>query len=155
MKQTIEVLEGVRKFLSEHVNDYIDNNNPFLDVKVPALKDKEIMVDYPDIDSLPSSNTVYIIPDYMEVNPQTTCSYLMNNSIKVFLFCKRDKHDNLIRRASTYANAIMQVFIRYTNLGGAVNLCEIQSADFYPSVTADNSISAYEITVSLRYVLQV
>ena len=155
MKNTIEVLEGVRKFLADHINDYIDNNNPYLDLKVPLMKDSDIVVDFPDIDNLKSSNMIFILPDYMEIEPQTTCTSLMNNNIKIFIFAKRDKHSNLVRRVSTYLNAVMQVFIRFTSLGGAVNLAELLNCDFYPSCTADNTIAAYELNVSLRYVLQV
>lgn len=155
MKNTISVLEGVRKFLAENINKYIDNNNPFLGVKVPELEDKNVMVDFPDIDSLPFKDTIYIIPDYFEINPQTTCSQLVDNNIKIYIFCKRDKHDNLIRRSSTYFNALCQCVIRDTTLGGTVNLAQLGSCDYYPSVTAENTISAYEINLDLKYIFQV
>lgn len=154
MKNQIEVLEGVRQFIADNINTYLNQNNPF-NIVVPELSDKQIIVDFPDIDSLPFANTIYIIPDYMELNPQTVCTNIVNNNVKVFIFCKRDKHDNLIRRSSTYFNALAQVCIRHTTLGGAVNLCELGSADFYPSVTADNTIAAYEVNLTLRYIFQV
>lgn len=154
MKNTIQVLDGVRECFANHINDYIDSNNPF-DIKVPEMKNEYIKVDFPDIDSLPYQNTIYIIPDYIELSPQTTCTQMVDNNIKIYIFCKRDKHDNLIKRASTYFNALCQVCIRYTSLDGAVNLCQLESCDFYPSVTADNTIAAYEINLNLKYIFHV
>ena len=154
MKNTIEVYDRVRKCFLDHINDYLGENNPY-DVSVPKITEANIKIDFPDIDALPQQNMIYIVPDYLELQPQTTCSQMCDNNVKIFIFCKRDKHDNLIKRASTYFNAICQVCIRYTSLDGSVNLSQLGSADYYPSVTADNSISAYEINLQLRYVFQV
>ena len=154
MKNTLEVFERVKQFIQEHINDYLDENNPFA-VKVPKLTKDNFEIDFPNIDKMPQQNMIYIVPDYMVLSPQTTCTNLMDNNIKLYIMCKRDAHDNLIKRASTYFNALCQVCIRYTTLGGAVNLCELGSADYYPSVSAVNTIAAFEVNLNLKYVLQV
>lgn len=154
MKNTIEVFERVKQFIQDHINEYLDENNPYA-VKVPKLTKDNFAIDFPDIDKMPQQNMIYIVPDYMNLSPQTTCTTLMDNNIKLYIMCKRDAHDNLIKRASTYFNALCQVCIRNTTLGGAVNLCELGSADYYPSVSAVNTISAFEVNLNLKYIFQV
>lgn len=154
MKNTIEVYEGVRDCLLNHINEYLHSNNPY-DVEVPELEEKNFAIDFPDLDKIPQQNMVYIVPDYLELNPQTTCTKIVDNNVKVYIFCKRDSHDNLIKRASTYFNAICQVCIKHTTLDNTVNLCELRSADYYPSVTASNTIAAFELNLNLKYIFEV
>lgn len=153
MKNTIEIYEKTRECFVNHINDYLNQNCPF-DVTVPALEDKNIVIDFPDLDKIPHQNMIYIIPDYFEITPQTVCTNLVNSMIKVYIFCKRDSHDNLIKRASTYFNALCQTVMKHPTLDGAVNLCEMTSADYYPSVTASSTVAAYEVNINLRYVFQ-
>ena len=152
MKNTLAVYDGVRDCLSRHINDYLNESNCPYDIIVPAIEDKQIVVDFPDLDKIPQNNMLYIIPDYFEITPQTCCTNLVTSAIKVYIFCKRDNHDNLIKRASTYFNALCQTIMRYPTLDGAVNYAEMTSADYYPAVTANGSIAAYEVNVNLRYV---
>lgn len=154
MKNTVEVLEKIRLFIADHINEYLDENNPYT-VKVPKITKDQIFIDYPNIDNLPYANCIYIIPDYFNIAPQTTCTKLVDQYIKLYVFCKKDQKDNLTKRASTYFNALCQVCIRNTTLGGAVNLCELGSADYYPSVSAVSMIAAYEVNVDLKYIFQV
>ena len=153
MKNTLEVYDGVRDCLSRHINDYLNQNCPF-DITVPAIEDSQITVDFPDLDKIPYNNAIYIIPDYYEIQPQTVCTNLVTSAIKIYIFCKRDSHDNLIKRASTYFNAVCQTIMRYPNMEGAVNYAEMTIADYYPAVTASNTMAAYELNVSLRYVFE-
>lgn len=153
MKNTLAIYDGVRDCLVKHINDYLNNNCPF-DVIVPSIEDKNVVVDFPELDKIPFNNTIYIIPDYFEISPQTVCTNLVTSAIKIYVFCKRDAHDNLIKRASTYFNAVCQTIMRYPTLDGTVNYAEMTSADYYPAVTANGSISAYEINVNLRYVFE-
>ena len=154
MTNTLEVLERVKQFISENINNYLDENNPF-SVKVPKLTKDNIIIDFPDIDKLPYQNCIYIIPDYMELAPQTVCTKIMQQNVKIYIFCKKDQKDNLIKRASTYFNALCQVCIKNTTLGGAGNLCELGSADYYPSVSAVSMIAAFEVNLDLKYIFEI
>ena len=153
MKNTLAVYDGVRDCLLRHINDYLNQNCPY-DIIVPAIEDRNIQVDFPDLDKIPQNNMIYIIPDYFEITPQTVCTNLVTSAIKVYIFCKRDNHDNLIKRASTYFNAVCQTIMRYPTMDGAVNYAEMTSADYYPAVTASNTIAAYELNISLRYIFE-
>lgn len=154
MKNYVSVLENVKDFIADHINEFLDENNPYT-VKVPKLKKENFVLDFPNIDTLPYQNSIYIIPDYINTTPQTTCTTLVDANIKLYIFCKKDQKDNLVKRASTYFNALCQVCIRNTNLGGAVNLCELGSADYYPSVSAVSMIAAFEVNLNLKYIFQV
>lgn len=154
MKNNLTALQALKDCIAKHINEYITENNNF-NVKLNAIKDNQIFVEFPDVDKLPLNETIYIIPDYTDLEPQTVCTMLNNDSVKVYVFCKRDTNKNLLAKASTIASSILQVVIKNTTLDGKVNLCELESLDFYPSVTATEGISAYEISLTIRYVLSV
>lgn len=154
MKNIAYALQAVKDCLLNHIAEFIPENNLF-DVSIPTISKDNIVVDFPDIDKLPNSTMIYIVPDYSAQQPQTTCTQLNDDYIKVWLFCKRDKQENLVARVTTISSAIMQTILNYRTLDNKVNLCDFQSSDFYPAVTATSIISAVEITLDVKYVLHV
>lgn len=154
MKNINTAMIGLKDCLVNHLSEYIQENNNF-EVAIPEISEKQIIIDFPDIDKLPFSVTVYIVPDYSSQSNQTTCHILNSDTVKVWIFAKRDKQENLIAKSSCVYSAILQTLLNHRTLDGKINVLDFESADFYPSVTASNTVAAYEITLSLKYVLSV
>ena len=152
MKNPMTVLIGLKTCLEKYINEYLEGNNE-LQVSVPPFTVDQIVIDTPDIDKLAKNNMIYLIPDYQTMQPQTTCTSRNDNSIKVWLFCKRDKNENLVARACCIYSSILQVILNHRTLDGAVDLVEFTNSDFYPAITASNTISAFEINLTCTYIM--
>lgn len=154
MKNIVSAMQALRNCLIEHINDYIAENNT-QEVAVPVITGDMVRIDTPDIDKLPYSTMIYIIPDYIQHSPESTCMVRNTDNVKVWVFCKRDKNENLVGKACAIYSSILQTILNYRTLMTGVNLADFQSADFYPAIAASNTMAAFEINISLMYALHV
>ena len=154
MTNVVTAIKALKKILVDHIAEYLPQNNE-LDVPVPEITEKNIFIENPDIDKLPCSNTIYLVPDFSSLQNFTTCSITSSDTVKVWIFCKRDKSENLIGKAVMIYSAVLQTILNYRTLGTFNGVVDFQSADFYPAVTATNNLAGYELTLSIRYPLSV
>ena len=147
-------MESLRQTLIEHINDYLQDNNT-QNVAVPEITPDMIKIDTPDLDKLPYSNTIWIVPDYITHQPETTCMVRNTDNVKVWVLCKRDKNENLVGKACAIYSSILQTILNYRTLMTGVNLADFQSADFYPAITASTTMVGFEINISLMYALHI
>lgn len=152
MKNPMTVLIGLKKCLEEHINDYTSQNNE-LEVSIPQITPDMIQIETPDIDKLKYNNTIFLVPDYQSQQPQTICTSRNDNNVKVWIFCKRDQNANLVARACCLYSSVLQVIMNHRTLDATVDLCEFTSSDFYPALTASNTMAAFEINLTCTYIM--
>ena len=154
MTNVVMALKALKKTIVDNIADYLPQNNE-LEVPIPEISEKNVLIENPDIDKLPYSVTVYLVPDYSSLQNFTTCSITSSDTVKVWIFCKRDKQENLIGKSVMVYSAILQTILNNRTLGKFNGVVDFQSADFYPSISATNTLSGYELTLSIRYPLSV
>ena len=57
MKNINTAMIGLKECLVNHLSEYIQENNNF-EVAIPEISEKQIIIDFPDIDKLPFSGTI-------------------------------------------------------------------------------------------------
>ena len=144
MKNELTILNQLQKVLTEKLNNYIPDEYERLDEKC-------FNVDFPDTDSMPRPTMLYIVPNWAEYQNLTTESDDSNFNLSIFIICKRDKKENLIKKALTMFNAVYLLLRSNMTLDGYVDFVESTGLEYYPAVEGEHSVVGAEMSVSVRY----
>lgn len=79
-------------------------------------------------------------------------SDIANMDIKVYIFCKGAKNENLIKKVFGYYNALYALIRTNENLDNFVEFTKITNMDFYPAVSANGSITGIETTLNIQWI---
>lgn len=144
MINEIVVMNNLKRVIERQLNNYTSS-------AVETIDDKNVVIDFPAVDTMPKKNMIYIQPNYAEYNSLTTNSDDSQFNIALFIVCKRDKAESLTEKVFEYYNSLYKLFRTNLTLDETVDFIEIESFDYYPQVEANRNVVGIEMNVSCRY----
>ena len=123
----------------------------FLSEELEAIGERNVTIDFPDVDQMPVRTMFYIQPNWEDFEALSTESDSSTFNMAVFVICKKDRQENLTKKIYGYFNALYALLRTNWSLDGMVDFTEITDADFYPAVEGNRNVQAIEASVCVRY----
>ena len=140
MINEIDVTKQLVKVIQEHLNEYLPEGY--------SITDKQVILDFPDVDKMPYNVCFYVNPEYSEAEDSTTTSDKITFRLGVFVLVKRDTQSNLTEKYFTYYNALYYLLRNNTSLDGFIDDTKVISADFYPAIEGNPNVRGSEISIA-------
>ena len=144
MRNELTILNSLKTVIQSQLNDY-------LALETEPISERNVAIDFPDIDLMQMKNMLYIQPNWANYEGISTESDASIFNVAVFIVCRKDKQENLTRKIYGYFNALYSLLRNNWSLDGEVDFTEITDADFYPAVEGNRNVQAIEASVSVRY----
>lgn len=139
----LQITDAVQNVIATELNKHLK--------ELPPITSKNVEVDFPEPDSQTCSTMFFIVPNYAE-NEELTCNADFSEAdFSIFISCKRDKSENLIRKIYGYLTALEQTIWDNQELGGLVDFSDIVSSEFYPATSMDKTMAGIEAILKVRY----
>lgn len=138
------VIEALRDTILGEINNYLPE-------ELAGITDKQVVIDFPDVDQMAKGIMIYIQPNYAEYEALATTNDRSVFTLSVFLLCKRDQRSNLTLKMYGYFNALFECIRRSMDLGGVVDFASITNVEFYPAVEANRNVMGAELSVACEY----
>ena len=144
MINELKVMQQMVEVIGSHLNEYLDE-------ELPVISDKQVLLEFPDVDKMPFPVMFYVQPDYAAYEEETTCSDKTDFRISVFIMCKRDTKANLTLKTYGYYNALYELLKTNYTLYGAIAGTQIIETHFYPAIEANANVQGVELSVSTEF----
>ena len=144
MKNELTILSRLCTVIHSQLNQH-------LPPEIPEIDDKNVCMDFPDTDLMPKHTMFYLVPNWANYDELSTNSDSSTLNVSVFILCKKDKQENLIRMIHGYFNALYSLLRTNISLDGEVDFTDVNNVDFYYAVEGNRSVQGAEISVSIRY----
>lgn len=150
MISELQILNQLKKVIGEQLNEYLtaDEENSGL---LEEISEANVIIDFPDIDNMPKNTTIYIQPDYEEVEDLSVITDFTRMRLLIYIICKGAKSATLIKKVFGYYTALFMLIRNNQTLDGMVEFSKINSMDYYPSVTASSTMSAIEVGAEINW----
>ena len=146
MKTEIQVLEHLKTTIATRLATFFDN-----DGEIITIDEKNVEIDFPDVDTMRRNTMLYIQPDYENLEPLGFASDLATLRATVFILCKGASSATLVKRVFAYYTALYILLRRNSTLSGFIDNTHITDMDYYPAVTASATITAIEVSIELQW----
>ena len=144
MTNELTILEALQNVLISDVNQYLPED-------CTPLSCKNVIMEFPSVDDMPSDATVFINGNYAEYEELATINDVSTFTVSIFLIVKRDTKRALTVKMYKYFNGIYQAIRKSMTLGGVVDFTMITDADFYPAVEMNKNVQGVEISLAVHY----
>lgn len=144
MKNELTILQALCSVIQGQINDHVPDD-------LGKLTENNIAMDFPDTDLMSKNTMIYLVPNWAEYEGLSTNSDSSTLNISVFILCKKDKQENLIRKIHGYFNALYSLLRHNLSLDGQVDFTDVDDADFYYAVEGNRNVQGAEVSVSIRY----
>ena len=144
MKNELTILLKLQSVIQTQLNTHLSED-------IPQIGENNVLTDFPDVDLMPRNTMLYLIPNWAEYESLSTNSDNSTLNISVFILCKKDKQENLIRKIHGYFIALYTLLRKNMSLDGEVDFTDINDVDFYYAVEGNKNVQGAEISVSIRY----
>ncbi|MBQ7644252.1 MAG: hypothetical protein IJS84_04420 [Spirochaetales bacterium] len=144
MRNELTILNALKSVIQEQLNGHLEEG-------FDSIGERNVAVDFPDLDLMPMKTMLYIQPNWANYESLSTESDASTFNMAVFIVCRKDKQENLTRKVYGYFNAMYSLLRSNWSMDGEVDFIEITDADFYPAVEGNRNIQAIEVSVSVRY----
>ena len=144
MKNELSVLLALQDVIAKKLNDFLPQD-------FASISNKNVLIDFPNVDQMPMKNMFYIQPDYAEFEVLTTSSDVSSFRVSVFILSKKDTKANLTILNYGYYNALCELLRSNMTLDGAVDFTDINDVTFYPAVEANPNVRGAELSLEIRY----
>jgi hypothetical protein len=144
MKNELSVLLALQDVIAKKLNDFLPQD-------FASISDKNVLIDFPNVDQMPMKNMFYIQPDYAEFEALTTSSDVSSFRVSVFILSKKDTKANLTILNYGYYNALCELLRSNMTLDGTVDFTDINDVTFYPAVEANPNVRGAELSLEIRY----
>lgn len=143
MKTEYNVLEQLRDYISEHLCEYYDDEDYATEFGVE--------IDFPNTDNMKYKTMFFIEPESVTLEDLTQVTDLAQMTASVYIFCKRDSQENLIKRVFFYFNSFYKMVRSNDTLDNFVDFTKITSSEFYPAVEATGSITCIQAYIQFTW----
>jgi len=144
MTNELTILEKLQDVIGAQLNSYLPQD-------IAEISEKQVLIEFPDVDKMPYGTMFYVYPNYAEYDDLTTCSDDAYLRVSVFLLCKKDTRANLTIKTYAYYNSLYALLRKNTSLDGVATSSAIESTDFYPAVEGNPNVQGIELTVNIRF----
>lgn len=136
MKTELLILEQLKAFLASNLSAHIETRE---DISIPEIDAGNIEIDYPDPDSMVESTMFYVVPENVNYSPVTYSSEEAQFEITIYILCKKEKRETLIKLIFAYFDALYSCIKSDPSLGAFVDNTNLISQVFYPAVEASKT----------------
>ncbi len=144
MKNELSVLLALQDVIAKNLNDFLPQD-------FASISEKNVLIDFPNVDQMPMKNMFYIQPDYAEFEALTTSSDVSSFRVSVFILSKKETKANLTILNYGYYNALCELLRSNMTLDGTVDFTDINDVTFYPAVEANLNVRGAELSLEIRY----
>lgn len=144
MANELSILNAMKQVIQSGLNAYLPQS-------IEQIGEKNVVIDFPDIDQMPMKNMFYIVPNWANYNALTTESDDATFNIAVFIVCRKDKPENLTVKVHLYFDALQNLIHSNMTLDGEVDFSIVEDVDFYYGVDGTRNVQAAEASVSIHY----
>ena len=144
----MQVLERLKTVIA---TDLIGLQESEEGISIEQFDDKNIEIDFPDVDSMRRPTMLYIQPDYENLEPLGMHSDLATMRATVFLLCKGAPNAILVKRTFALYGALYLLLRGDPTLGGFIEDARITDMDYYPAVTSSTTVTAIEASIDLQW----
>lgn len=146
MKTEMEVLECLESLIPRGLIEHLR------DEKIKAdITEKNVKIDFPDIDNMRKDNMLYIVPEYENIEELTVSSDRAEFEVKVFIISKKGNSESLVKRVFDLYTAFYLFMRSDPTLNGFIDWSRITDMDYYPALTASSTMVAIEVTLTLSW----
>ena len=150
-----KILEELKNYIADTINTELEAIKDQT-LTYTQITDKEIVLDYPDVDNgFKADTTIFITPEEVNYENLSAYSNLANVNATVYIMLKKDKRENLIKKCFDYFSAFYTAIYKDTSLNSNVDNTEITNMIFYPAVEANTSIVCIEIKLTIIYTKEI
>lgn len=143
MINELAITNQLIKVLQEHLNEYL--------IEAFQITKDQVVMGAPDVDKAPFPVTIYVEPDYSQIDGSTTCSDSIDFRLTVWVICKRDTQMNLMEKQFVYYNSIYYLLRNNTTLDGFIPETKVIDADFDLAVEANPNVRGSDIQISISF----
>jgi hypothetical protein len=148
MMTEMQVLERLKDVIARDLAGFQEQEEG---ISIECFDEKNIEIDFPDVDAMRRPTMLYIQPDYENLEPLGMHSDLATMRATVFLLCKGAPNAILVRRTFALYNALYLLVRGDPTLGGFIEDARITAMDYYPAVTASATVTAIEASIDLQW----
>lgn len=144
----MQVLERLKAVIAR---DLVGLQEHEVGISVESFDEKNVEIDFPDVDSMRRPTMLYIQPDYGNLEPLGMHSDLATMRATVFILCKGASNAILVKRTFALYGAMYLLLRGDPTLGGFIEGSRITDMDYYPAVTASATVTAIEASIDLQW----
>lgn len=148
MKTELSVLNRLKDVIADQLNDWLKEDEEYSEL-LEEIDDKNVLVDFPDVDNMPKNSMFYIEPNSEDIEDMTTCSDAARLNATIFILCKRDKNEVLVKKVFGYFTALYCLLRNNQDLDEYIDFSKITAVDYYPAVTATGNIAGAEVNLQM------
>ncbi len=148
MKTEMQVLERLKAVIATSLTTLVEAG---AGITAEQFDEKNVEIEFPDVDSMRRPTMLYIQPDYENLEPLGMQSDLATMRATVFILCKGAANAILVRRVFALYGALYLLVRGDPTLGGFIEDSRITDMDYYPAVTASATITAIEASMDLQW----
>lgn len=146
----LQVLTQFKNVIVEQLANYYDQDEEYRDL-LEEISEANVSIGFPEIDSMRKNVMFYIQPDYEEISDLSMGTDFASLNATVYIMCKGSKNETLIKKVFGYYTALYALVRNNQTLDGFVDFTGINSMDYYPAVTASQTITAIEVSTNIQW----
>lgn len=150
MKSEYSILTKIAEHIAERLNDYMTVDEEYSGY-LHKIDDKNVVVDFPDIDNMPKNVMFFVTPEDGYMEPLTTGGDSTDMTVQVYVVCKKDTRVNLIRRAFGYYSALWMMLKNNQTLDNYVDFIDVTNFDYYPATDNTGTCVIVQATLDVRW----
>ena len=140
MTSELDIINGLHDILIRDINNYTSN-------AVEGLDDNNIVVDFPDPDNMKKPTMIFIQPNYSDMESLTYSSDQTSYTMSVFIVAKKASSTVLQEKVFAVYDALYRLFKTNNTLDSLVAWVGVNSMDYYPALTATETIKGIEVSI--------
>lgn len=140
MTSELDIMRGLHDVLIRDINDYTSN-------AVEGMDDKNIVIDYPDIDNMRKPTMIYIQPNYSDYEPLTYSADQTSFTMSVFLVAKKASSTVLQDKLFALYDGLYRLLKTNNTLDSIVAWVGVNSMEYYPQLTATETVKGIEVSI--------
>lgn len=129
----------------------VDNINEYLDAPLTRMTERTILLEAPSVDLMNADTSIFVQPNFVEMEPRTTCSDVARFHFGICIFCKRDTRTNLTRKIYAYENAVYHALRGNMDLNGTVSFTEVEEVNYHQNLEGNANVKGVEISIFCEY----
>jgi len=146
----LQVLNQFKDVIVNQLANYYDQDEEYHDL-LEEISEANVTIGFPEIDSMRKNVMFYIQPDYEEISDLSMGTDFASLNAVVYIMCKGSKNETLIKKVFGYYTALYALIRNNQTLDGFVDFTGINSMDYYPAVTASQTITAIEVSTNIQW----
>jgi len=150
MKTELSVLNRLADVIATQLNNYLKEDEDYSGL-LDEIDEQNVEVDFPDVDNMPKKNMFYIEPESEEIEDSTTCSDEATMYVTLYILCKRDTNERLVKKVYGYFTALYCLLRANQDLDGYIDFSRVSTVEYYPAVTATGNIAGVEASIRLSW----